>query len=203
MILFYDTETTGFLKKTLPFSHPEQPRIVQLCAILDNEDGKEAQRIDLVLAHANLPESIIKGWGDAEKFHGISLERCQQTGVNEATAIDLFLDMVEVADLIVGQNVKGFDNDIINAASRRLYRMDTFDAFKDKMVFDTMLAAQPVCRIRGKTGGYKKPNLTEIHKHFFGTGFEDAHTAVSDVIACRAVFYELQKLAQKAQENAA
>lgn len=197
MILTYDLETTGLPVRSLPVSHEMQPRIVQIGAIMDYEDGREAMRIDLVLRHHNLPEETIKSWHGAAKIHGIEPDVSYKIGVEEATAMDAFLDMVQAADTIVGQNIKGFDNDIIRGTVRRLHKNDTLDPFDRKGIYDTMLAAQPVCRIPARNGGLKRPNLTEIHTYLFGTGFEDAHTAIADVLACRRCYYELKRRAQE------
>ena len=70
-----------------------------------------------------------------------------------------------------------------------------FDPFAGKNLFDTMFVGQAICRIPFRGGGYKKPNLTELHKHLFdGEGFDNAHSAISDVLACRRSFYAMQKL---------
>lgn len=39
MILFFDTETTGFPHKSKPVDHPDQPHVVQLAAELTEDDG--------------------------------------------------------------------------------------------------------------------------------------------------------------------
>jgi DNA polymerase III epsilon subunit-like protein len=200
--LFYDLETSGFGDKRTPLSHPNQPRIVQLGVVLDDDNQKELMRLDVIIRHPEAPQCVIDSWRGAEKVHGISPEKAMLVGVDETTAIDLFLDLIDAADTIVGQNIKGFDNDIVTGTVRRLHQAENIDPFVDKQIFDTMLAAQPVCKIPGSRGGYKKPNLTEIHKFFFnGQAFDGAHQAISDVLAARRCYYELQKLAQQAKER--
>jgi DNA polymerase III epsilon subunit-like protein len=199
MILTYDTETTGFMTKSIPLSDPRQPRIVQLGAILDKEDGTEAMRLDVVIAHdhTKLDPKIVKSWREnAQPIHGISPEDSMKYGVNESTAIEMFLDFIEAASVIVGQNIKGFDNDLMKGTVRRVIQNEAFDPFAGKNIFDTMLAGQAMCRLpfRGPGGGYKKPNLTELHTHLFGEAFKGAHQAISDVIAARRCFYEMQRL---------
>lgn len=202
MILHYDTETTGFLNKKLPLHDPSQPRIVQLGAILDSDDGREIMRFDVIIAHADLPQSVSDSWLKAQEIHGVSEEFARQVGVNEQTAIHLFLDMLEVSDVVVGQNIKGFDNELVTAVVRRVTGDFTANPFANKQIFDTMLAGQPLCRLPWRGGGFKKPNLTELHKHLFGEGFEGAHTAISDVLAARRCFYELQRIASASRQAA-
>lgn len=184
-VLFFDTETTGLPMKTVPLSHDSQPRVVQLGAILDDEHGNERARIDLVIHVPNVPDEVAK-------IHGISTEISHRIGVNEAPVMDIFCDLIDVADLIVGQNVT-FDIKMITACVRRLSGRDDIDPFKGKQLFCTMEAAKPILRLPGKFG-FKRPNLTEIHRHFFGEDFANAHSAIDDVLATRAVYYEIRKL---------
>lgn len=188
--LTYDTETTGFVQKSLPLHDPRQCKIVQFGAILDDENRNEVMRLDVILA--------LKGGvpPDAARIHGITTEISQRIGVAEANAMNTFLDMVEVADIIVGQNVIDFDNVVVTANARRILGENYYelDPFQGKEIFDTMVSAKPICRIPGKQGGFKKPNLTEIHKHFFGEGFDKAHSAINDVLAARRCYYAIQDL---------
>ncbi|MDZ7774594.1 MAG: DNA polymerase III subunit alpha [Bacteroidales bacterium] len=43
----------------------------------------------------------------------------------------------------------------------------------------------------GKGGGYKRPNLTELHQKLFGETFDEAHNATADVEATARCFLEL------------
>lgn len=204
MILFYDTETTGLpMKGKQPLDHPLQPRIVQLGALMDFDDGREAQRLDVVIRLPDLPPEVDAGWDKAATFHGITKEMSDQFGVNEHTALNMFLDMVEAADLVVGQNIKRFDNNIVTGCVRRAFNDPSMDPFKDKPQFDTMLAGLPLCRLPSRQGGFKNPTLTELHKHLFGEGFEGAHTAITDVLATRRCFYRLQEIANEGRAAAA
>ena len=199
LVLHYDTETTGFVQKSLPLHDPRQCKIVQFGAILDDTDKpekeREQMRLDCIVA--------LKGGvpADAARIHGITTEKSQQIGVSETNAMNIFLDMVEVADIIVGQNIIDFDNVVVTANARRILgeNFHDFEPFKGKEFFDTMVSAKPICRIPGKQGGFKKPNLTEIHKHFFGEGFDKAHSAINDVLAARRCYYAMQDLMQKTE----
>lgn len=201
-VLTYDLETTGLPHRSLPLSHAAQPRIVQLGAILDDDEGNEIMRIDLILKPQDLNEQIIKSWRDAAKIHGIQPELAERVGVQEVTALDCLLDMIDAADVIVGQNIKNFDNGIVTGTTRRLHENDALDPFVSKQIFDTMVAAKPLVRAKNSTGAVKNPNLMEIHKYLFdGVGFDKAHTAINDVLACRRCYYELQRIAQEAREK--
>ena len=43
-ILFYDTETTGLPLWSQPSEHPDQPRVVQLAALLCDEEPEKTCR---------------------------------------------------------------------------------------------------------------------------------------------------------------
>lgn len=202
-ILSYDLETTGFVQKNLPLHDERQCKIVQIGAILDDsskpQDEREQMRLDIVIAlKSGVPL-------DASRIHGITTEKSQRIGVSEKTAIDMLLDMIDVADVVVGQNIIDFDNHVVRAVSRRVLGegYEKFEPFEGKEMFDTMVAAKPICRIPGKQGGFKKPNLTEIHTHFFGKGFAKAHTAINDVLAARSCYYAIQELLNTPEKESA
>lgn len=200
MILFYDTETTGLPLRKLDPALPEQPRIVQLAAIMDFDDGKEAMRLDVILDQPSDDNpNRREQWLGAMKSHGIAPEVSRQIGVTEVIALELFLDMLAVSDLIVGQNITGFDNGIVTGALRRALDRPSLDPFKDKKIFDTMLAGKPMCKLPSRQGGLKNPTLTELHKHLFREGFDGAHEAISDVLATRRCFYRMQEIMRERQ----
>lgn len=49
MILFFDTETTGFFQDKLPVDHPDQPYIVQLAAQLCEDLGEPIAEFSLIV----------------------------------------------------------------------------------------------------------------------------------------------------------
>jgi DNA polymerase III epsilon subunit-like protein len=49
------------------------------------------------------------------------------------------------------------------------------------------------CKIPGPYG-YKWPKLMELHQKLFNEGFDGAHDAMNDVLACGRSFFELQRL---------
>lgn len=197
MILHYDLETTGFINRKIALSDPSQARIVQLAAVLDDLEGNEVMRLDVIIAVPNVPSA-------AANIHGITTEISQKIGLSESTAIELFLEMLEDAEIVVGQNIKGFDNDLLTGAARRVISNEAYDPFAGKHIFDTMLAGQVLCRLPWRGGGFKKPNLGELHRYLFnGEGFPDAHKAISDVLAARRCFYAMQKIVQTASHESA
>jgi DNA polymerase-3 subunit epsilon len=78
-ILFYDTETTGLPLWNLPSEHPEQPRVLQLAALLcDEATGEDLQQMNMII----LPD----GWtvpDEVAAIHGITTERAMAEAEKE------------------------------------------------------------------------------------------------------------------------
>ena len=72
-------------------------------------------------------------------------------------------------------------------------RLDSSAAKKNKIC--TMKTSTNFCAISGYYG-YKWPTLKELHYKLFGFDFEDAHNALSDVLATGKCFWELKSLNQ-------
>ena len=43
---------------------------------------------------------------------------------------------------------------------------------------------------------FKMPKLIEAHQHLFGEGFDKAHDAMADVMACKRIYFECKRLAE-------
>lgn len=195
MILFFDTETTGFLEDRLPLSHHAQPYFVQLAAQLCEDDGKPVAGFSLIVDPGIGEISIPKRAADV---HGITDERAAQLGVSAEFALNAFTHLYQRADLICAHNMK-FDKGVIEVAIARQYRREMP---LRKPLFCTMEAASPVVNLppteRMRAAGFDKPKppkLEECIKHFFNEELSDAHDAMADVVACRRVYLHLKSLA--------
>jgi len=189
MILFFDTETTGFYDKKLPADHASQPHIVQLAMCLTEDDGKERLSASLVIdCPFNIPIQ-------ASSVHGIDRDVSGAFGVDLEMAIDLFRHFYMRADLIVCHNV-AFDLPVmaseIGRFQKRLVALD-------KPTFCTMEASAPIVNLppteRMIAAGFNKPKapkLEECVRHFFDEALDGAHDAMIDVAACRRVYFHLQ-----------
>lgn len=183
MKLFFDTETTGKANFQEPPSSPSQPHIVQLAALLTEDDGAERASLSVIIK----PD----GWTiDAEvaAIHGITTEIAERCGIPLLSAMSAFSNLARRADVIVAHNSE-FDMLICRTA---FHRIGKSDAFNPKNVFCTMHATTEICQFPGRYG-FKWPKLTEAHFHFFGTEVEGAHDAMNDVRACARIFFEISK----------
>lgn len=193
MILFFDTETTGKASFKRPFDHPCQPHIVQLGALLTEDDGTERGVLDAIIK----PD----GWTipkEASDVHGITDEIAERCGIPLISAMSVFSNLLRRAEVLVAHNL-AFDNLIVSAAFQRIGKESVLKEIKK---FCTMQATTPICKLPGSYGDFKWPKLTEAHFHFFGTHVEGAHDAMTDVRACKRIFFELEKLKANEKSNA-
>lgn len=182
-LLFYDTETTGMWDRYADVTAEHQPRIVQLAALLTDADGKTMASFQSLVS----PD----GWKiepGAASVHGITDELCVQYGSDIFGVINTFGRFLLRAGTIIGHNEE-FDHNMM----LREFALKKLN-FPKRQTYCTMLATTPICKIPGRYGDYKWPKLIEAYRHFFGNDFEGAHDAMSDVLACRDIYFALRKL---------
>ncbi|NQX82245.1 MAG: DNA polymerase III subunit alpha [Flavobacteriaceae bacterium] len=189
MYLIFDTETTGLPKKwKAPISDTDNwPRCVQIAWQLHNDDGSLVESKDYLIQ----PDGYTVPY-DAQQIHGISTELAQQKGHKLNDVLSLFNDALAKCSFVVGQNLQ-FDLNIMGA---EYYRQAIDTTLLDIPVLDTCTErTASMCMIPGGRGGkFKLPTLTELHKHLFGTDFNEAHNATADVEATTRCFLELIRL---------
>jgi DNA polymerase III subunit epsilon len=199
MILFFDTETTGFFKDHLPVDDPSQPYLVQLAAQLCEDGGRVLVSFSLIvdpcLRTDDGPDIDVVIPESASKVHGITNEIAARFGVSAYDAITIFARLYKAADLICAHNIE-FDKNIMEAAISRRYQ--TIRRLR-KPMFCTMRAATPIINLpptdRMKAAGFDKPKppkLEECIRHFFNEELSVAHDAMADVVACRRIYFHLK-----------
>lgn len=184
MKLFFDTETTGKADFKASHESPLQPYIVQLGAVLTEDDGTERVSIDLIIK----PD----GWkitDEVAAIHGITTDMAERCGVPLFSAASVFNNMLAQADTLIAHNID-FDRMMMRASFFRIGKPFTEAG---KAFYCTMKAATNICRIPGNYG-FKWPTLQEAHRHFLKDGFEGAHSAMVDVLACKRVYFALNPL---------
>ena len=191
MILFFDTETTGFTRPRLSLSDPLQPHIVQLAAQLCDEKERPVSGFSLIVnPGVEIPEQVAD-------IHGITTEKAAQLGVTLLMAMTLFEHLYRRADLLVAHNIK-FDKAVMETAMTRNHGKETRI---DKPLFCTMEKATPIVNLpptdKMRAAGMtcpKAPKLAECIKHFFDEELDGAHDAMVDTIACARVYFHLKTL---------
>jgi len=192
-ILFFDTETSNFIKKALPADHPDQAWTVQIGALLTDLENNEIDKLNVIIK-ANGREMNHY----AEEVHGISVERADEEGIEEKDAAEQFGLLLRQANLVVGHN---FDFDWKYAQHLLERNMDTLsDEARSAFYLDlpnqcTMKDKKIVkfCGLKNKANRPKWPKLIELYKILFGEGFEDAHDAFADITATAKCYFELLK----------
>lgn len=190
MILFFDTETTGLPDKRMPLDWEGQPHLVQLAAVLTEDDGTERGSFSTIIEPSGwtIPEG-------AAKVHGITTELAAAAGMPIHPALYTFMQMRQRANVLVAHNIK-FDAEIIKIAVART----DFSYPKPPPVtmFCTMESASPIIALppteRMIAAGYTKnkpPNLGECIRHFFNEELTGAHDALVDVRACARVYFHI------------
>jgi DNA polymerase-3 subunit epsilon len=201
MLLFIDTETSGLPDFTLPLTHPSQPRVVQLAAWLGEEydEGMLPPEQKGALRHHSSLNAIIRPAPGAtihpaaERVHGISLERARAVGEDLGDVLRRLYELVALASTddpasstLVAHNLP-FDNNMLLIESAHA----GFDPTPLSYLrpFCTMRALTTRMKLPGRyPGKYKWPNLAEAHRFCLGRDFDDAHSAMGDVLACRDIY---------------
>src|SRR4051812_44919104 len=108
MHVIADTETNGKWDKKLPIEHPSQPHMVQLAAILADDEGREHGYFKAV---CKLPPGVTIA-AEAESKHGISLEMTERVGVLPVVALAMLIHFMKRAKYFVAFNA-AFDSQVI------------------------------------------------------------------------------------------
>lgn len=193
LALVFDTETTGFVQFKEPGVSPKQPNLVQLGILLvDLTTGREYAGLDLIVYPSSweVPQ-------EAALVHGVSTQVARKVGVNLDTAVNAFLDLIEVADIIVAHNT-AFDKLVMERAVAMVNLAngeEVIDPFAGKPLFCTMKAATPIVKKKGRKPlhdkDYKWPKLSECIQFFFQEELENAHSAIVDCRACARILIEM------------
>lgn len=182
MILVFDTETTGLVRHKLPASDPTQPMIVQLAAILYDNEANELDMMNVLVKTDgwDIPQVVVN-------VHGITKARADAEGISLADAINRFNLMVAQAKLAVAHNIK-FDSGVLQCAYAKL-GMPVPTGFPPG--FCTMESSTQLCKLPGRSK-YKWPKLSEAHRFLFKEDLPQAHDALADVRATARIYFAIR-----------
>ncbi len=188
MVLVFDTETNGLPKNYKADMRDTEnwPRVVQFAWALFDDHGRIARS----------QQHIIKpdGWTipeEASAVHGVTNEMAHAKGIAIKQALQVFIDDYNDCHTMVAHNFD-FDYKIVGAEMIRANVRAARRPVAMKQVC-TMKSSTDLCKIPGNYG-YKWPKLEELHNHLFGEGFDGAHEALIDVLACGRCYFELKKI---------
>lgn len=192
-ILFYDFETTGLIDPDLPDNHEDQPHIVQVAAALVSaETRRTIASINLICRpmHWVIPPA-------ATEVHGITQEQARQVGVGEDKIVDLISSFHRMTDLRIAHN-EPFDARIMSIGLAR-YNPGYRPTWQQGRAECTAVLAQPIVKeaptaamLATNRRHYKTPNLAEVYQHFFGEPPAGRHSAMGDVRALMAIYWQIK-----------
>jgi DNA polymerase-3 subunit epsilon len=177
--LVFDTETNGLPLFKEPHTHPQQPYITQLGAILYDSTWKVVAEINMLVKPV--------GWtipAEVTAITGITTEQCEKFGLPLEIVMGLFGSLLNRAEVSVAHNFT-FDKKLTETAGHRCAMPLLWTP--ERKTFCTMLGLTNICKIPSPRG-FKWPKLQEAHVHLFGKQFDGAHDAMEDVRACGRVF---------------
>ena len=192
--LFFDTETSGFIKKDLGAHDPKQQWCCQLGAILTDFEGNITAELDtLIKANGREIPSFLTA-----NVHGISSAMTMKNGIEEVDALEAFAYLMKKKPKRVCHNY-AFDSAFLEhmfqrqmenltdeARSKYFLQLPHFCTMKDKSI-------KLFCGLKNKLGRPKVPKLEELYNILFEKDFPDAHNAMADATATKDCFFELIK----------
>ncbi len=180
----FDTETTGIYNFNRPADHESQPDVIQLAAILCDEEKIYSSFNIFVHAETEIPE-------EAYAIHRIDRKMTARVGVTRHRACQLLDSFARNADILVGHNIE-FDVKIMRTA---MLREKGNAAAMNKASFCTMKQAVEHCKLPNpkRPGTFKWPSLQEAYQILVDAkGFVGAHDAMADIRATYEVFRVLR-----------
>lgn len=181
----FDTETTGIYDYRAPASAEHQPDVVQLCAMLCDEE-RVYSAVNLFI-HSDVPIPP-----ESYEIHRIDRDMTSRVGVSRLRACQVLDSFARKADILVGHNVD-FDVNMMMAAMLR--EKGNGQSLK-KPRFCTMKEAVQPCKLPNpkRPGTYKWPTLIEAYEILVDSkGFSGAHDAMADARAT----YELYRVLRR------
>lgn len=189
MILVFDTETNGLPKNwKAPVTDLDNwPRIIQLAFATFSDEGEFIDSYCELIVPDGWEVPTDKFWVD----NGYSQDSSIMFGVPIQEAMTTLLVSLQSCSTIVAHNMS-FDEKIVGAEMIRLGLKSENKPTK----ICTKESSTEYCAIPNQNGfgSFKWPKLEELHKKLFGEGFDGAHDALNDVMACAKCFFELKKL---------
>ena len=187
MYLVFDTETTGIVDFRQAPDAKGQPRMVQLGALLLDQDGKEVAQLNTMIRPNGfaVPD-------EASMVHGITTEKASRYGVPLRFALHMFNQMAKCAEILVAYNIQYDDWVLRGEAAREC--CDHPMNLQSKRYHCAMLLSKDILKLPGKYRDYKWPKLQEAYRFFFNCDFDGAHDAMADVRATAAVYLKIREL---------
>lgn len=190
MNLYFDTETSDMIKWKEPSDSDTQPTILQLAWILETLEGEIINEASHLIHHHGFPISP-----EASAVHGLTKHLCESEGAQIADVLQPFAEDFRSAAKIICHNT-AFDMRMLRIVTKRNPNLPlTLSEIEAAPAYCTMKATTPICKLPSpRSSGFKWPTLMEAYQILVSPeGFEDAHDALADVRACRAIYHAIQE----------
>lgn len=189
MYLVFDTETTGLPKNyQAPLDDfSNWPRMVQIAWAIFDVEGRSWLKKSYII----YPDGYIIS-DEVAKIHRVTQERAMKEGVALKKVLEEFLEDVKRSEFLIGHNIS-FDENIVGSEILRQGMDDKLEILLGAEKICTMKSSVNFCKIPSPRGTFKWPNLSELHNCLFNKGFDEAHDALVDVMACAKCFFELKR----------
>ena len=189
LTLSWDTETSGLTNNREPPSHPSQPHLVQLGAVLF-DDLYETEHA--VLSLVVRPDGYVIP-KEAADVHGITTEIALRVGVPLVVALAMFSNLVKLARVTVAHN-ETFDLKVLAAAFHRIGRpCPALVSRCTQNLATPLMRLPPSARMIAAGFGhkFKPPKLSELYAWLFSEELVGAHGALADARACGRAYREM------------
>ena len=174
-IIIFDTETTGLPQKDASLA--VQPYLTQFAAITYDFNPQTRHLVE----HSRF-DSLIKPPiaipAESSRITGIT-DQLVQNCPTFAQIAEEIRNLFAFSDAAIAHNLE-FDRLVI---SYELERAGFSTDFLPPEIYDSMENTRDLCKLSGRSGGYKAPKLMELHQFLLGQSFEEAHNALKDVEA--------------------
>jgi DNA polymerase III epsilon subunit-like protein len=174
-IIIFDTETTGLPKQDAPLE--DQPHIIQFASLTYDFDPL-TKRFTESARYNQLIKPPVAIPAESTRVTGITDESVSGMPVFAAAYNDIAA-LFQEADVAVAHNIE-FDRLMLANEIKRLGK--TGDLMPGE-IYDSMEQTRDLCKLPGRSGGYKAPRLMELHQFLLNESFQEAHNAIKDVEA--------------------
>lgn len=176
MRLVIDTETNGAqpdFDSAADAAH--QPRLVQLAAILENEQQEEVASMNLIVKPVGFEINLIN-----EHFHGVSQTMAENYGVAARDVLGVFLSLARRATEFVGY---GLNNDAL-VIEGELRRQMIPPFFPGQRMVCVERMVRPILNVRNGRRELKQHTLVSAYAYAFcGQTYDKPHRPMADAKA--------------------
>lgn len=197
VILFHDTETTGFPKDGGPFVEGQALCVQHAAKLIEVDTRRCLASLEFILDHGIfIPDFLVA-------IHGVSQDLAKERGIEPTKFMSMLHEMFLKSDRIVMAFNAQFDQKITQTMFDRTLGEGNHEWETAQHVCAMKAAAPwvkaPLSAAQQKKGmtGYKDPKLSEAVVALCGRPLIGAHNAMTDVDGMIDVFFAMRDLTAK------